>query len=257
MQKKNNSFILALSGILLLASCAKEGPTGPTGPPGPSYTGSITGYVSLYDKYGSPVLTGLTSVKLTLGSSTVVLSSTAAISPNVAGNYLYSGLATGNYSITALDTPLYATTVVNDLNFVVGTLTQDIKLSAIPDSFLTTFSAKESIDSLHDSLTVHATIDTRARNCIVFVNSNSAVGNSTASYLLKYIVAIPANTTTTTILIPRQDLTNAGIASGKMVYYAAYSYVVGDASVYEDLTSGKNVYNAVNTYPLIDSALAP
>jgi hypothetical protein len=58
------------------------------------------------------------------------------------------------------------------------------------------------------------------------------------------------------ISIPAGDLNNAGLFYGEQVYYAAYSYVVNDASVYEDMATGKNVYNAVGS-PLVDSALCP
>ncbi len=252
---KLTSLLFAVFAVLLLASCAKEGPAGPTGPAGPSYTGSISGHVTLFDKYGSPVIGGYSSVKLTLASSTATVSSSSA-SPDNSGYYSYSSVKTGSYSITASDSA-YASKVINNVNFVLGTLNQDVTLSTVPDSFLTAFHARNVTGGLYDSLTFYATADTRVRNAILFVNTSINVGNVPAAYLLKYVVQIPANLSAVVFKIPQQDLLNAGLATGARVYFAAYSYVIADKSVYEDISTGKNVYNAVYPVPFIDSALVP
>jgi hypothetical protein len=250
------AFLPAVLLTILLGSCAKEGPSGPTGPAGPSYTGSISGHVMLFDKYGSPVIGGYTSAKLTLASSTTTVSNSGSAAPDNSGYYIYSSVKTGSYSITATDSA-YASKIINNVNFVLGNLNQDITLSAVPDSFITAFHAQNSTVGLYDSLTFHAAADARVRNAILFVNNKAAVGNLPANYLLKYIVQIPANNTSVTFMLPRQDLLNAGLVTGGKVYFAAYSYVIADKSVYEDLTTGRNVYNAVYPVPFIDSALVP
>src|SRR5579872_4234366 len=97
MLKKNISPILALGVILFLVSCAKEGPTGPTGPSGPSFTGTISGHVRLYDKYGSEILTGLNTVSITLSGSGVITGATT-IYTDANGAYTYTNsVTTGNY----------------------------------------------------------------------------------------------------------------------------------------------------------------
>jgi hypothetical protein len=251
-----SAFLPAVFLTILFASCAKEGPTGPTGPAGPSYTGSISGHVMLFDKYGSPVTGGYTSAKLTLAGSTTTLGTSGSAVPDNSGYYLYSSVKTGSYSLTATDSA-YGSKVINNVNFVLGNVNQDITLSAIPDSFLTALNAKNSTVGLYDSLTFHAISDARVRNVILFLNSNVNVGRVPATYLLKYVVQIPANTTSVKLMIPQQDLLNAGLATGAKVYFAAYSYVIADKSVYEDLTTGKNVYNAVYPVPFVDSAIVP
>ena len=258
MKKRNITAILAIGCITLLGSCAKEGPTGPTGPAGPSYTGNINGHVSLYDKYGSKILSNLDSTTITLTGTTTGASATATVVSDVLGYYGFGIIYTGSYNLTATHTG-YAPTELVNFPFVLGTLTKDIKLSAIPDSFITSFHANHNSGSLYDSLVITVTADPQPRNCIVFLNNTPAVSNFYVNgYLLSYIHTIPANATSVTILVSKDELTSAGFVSGTSeVYYAAYSYVVNDGSVYEDVASGKNIYNAVNTNPTIDSAIAP
>ena len=250
-----NLNLLAVAA-LFFASCAKVGPTGPTGPAGPSYTGNISGHVSLYDKYGSKVLTRLDSVTLSLSSSTTTLSGNAPVNADNSGYFLFKDVKTGSYAIAASATG-YAATVAGNISFVVGTLNRDIALSAIPDAFITSFTANAGIAGNYDSLVLNVSSEIQKRNCIVFVSNTSAVSNASAGHLLTYIISIEPGTTRSTVLIPASDLRNAGIAGGSMVYYAAYSYVVNDRSVYEDFATGKYIYNAVNANPIIDSAIAP
>jgi len=246
MQKTNLYVALALM-IVLLASCAKEGPTGPTGPAGPIYYGNISVHVSLYDKYGSKIFANLNKVSIYLNNTSI------AVYPDTTGYYLFENEPTGTYSLSATDSRFatsdsnFAATILYNVNFVSGTLSQDIKLSAIPDSFITAFTASRT--TLADSLFIRVTPDTRLRNCIVFVN-NSAASNT--AFLLSYRVAVPGDTGTVKLAIPQQDLLNTGLVSGATVYYAAYSYVVNDASLYEDPNTGIYVYNAV--YPVADTA---
>jgi hypothetical protein len=259
MLRKNRSAVLAVCALSMLFSCAKEGPTGPTGPPGPYYTGNLTGFVSLYDKYGSQVLSGY-------GRTLVYLTGPnygPAIPNNrdtIKGQYTFTAIKTGTYTLSISDSSInavYAATKIQDINFVSGTFYQDVKMSAIPNQFIAGFASAKSAVSAFDSLAIYVTPEARDRNCIVFVGSNNGINSGITSYLLHYVVPIPANSPGAILLIPGQDLANAGLVSGKMAYYAAYSYVVNDASVYEDISYGKNVYNAVNDTSWIDSAIVP
>ena len=58
-------------------------------------------------------------------------------------------------------------------------------------------------------------------------------------------------------MIPAGDLYDDGLLSGSTFYCAAYGYVTGDVSVYEDLTTGKNVYNAVSANPVTATGVTP
>ena len=248
--------ILVLGFITLIASC-KKGDTGPAGangtngaqgPAGPSFTGAISGHVDLYDQYGTQVLTGLNSVQLSLNNGT-------AITPNTSGYYIFDSTVTGDYSIAASCTG-YGATLINRFQYLSDTLNKDIKLSAIPSFSVTTFTAYHNTGSLFDSLVFAYTADTRARAILVFANNVSTVTSIPPNYLMYWGHTLPANSTRTALLIPAQDLYDAGFTSGSTVYYAAYSYVVSDASVYEDYVTGKGVFNSVSN-PHTGSATAP
>ena len=247
MLQKYSPAIIAFLIVSLLVSCAKEGPTGPTGPAGPSFTGSISGHVSLYDQYGSQVLARINKVRLTLTNDTV-------IHPDTSGYYIYNSVITGNYSIAVSDSG-YGATLLNYFQFVSGALNKDIHMSALPRFSVSSVTAAENTAAQSDVLTITVPADARDRNCIVFVAGNVSVRNN--NYLLDYVVPVPANSTTATLTVPAQDLYNVGFVTGSMTYYAAYSYVVNDMSVYEDLSSGKRVYNAVDSVAYIDSAVCP
>jgi hypothetical protein len=242
-------YSFAAVAAVFTASCSKEGPTGPTGASGPALTGTLVGHVQLFDMFGSQVYLHLTKAQLFLstGGSALTVDST--------GYYSIASFTTGNYTINATDSGYAATQV--SFNFVSGTENKDIRMSAIPDSFISTFVAYMSASSATDSLVITVLPDARQRNCIVFADTTATTANTPANYLLRYIISVPAGATTVSRSIPAQDLYNVGIASGATVHYAAYSYVIGDASAYEDLTTGRTVYNAVNDSALVAAAAAP
>jgi len=248
MLKKRFPLIIALGLLVLASSCSKNNDN--TTVQQLSYTGDISGHVSLYDQYGSKVLTGLSSVTVTAVGG-------PSVSPDATGYYVFYNASTGVYDFTASDSG-YAYTQTNNFQYLGDTLNKDIKMSAIPDFSPTGYTADTALGALSaDSVVLTFNADTRARNCILFVNNATTVGNVPANYLLVYTKAIAANQTKVTISIPSGDLTDAGIAPGSTIYCAAYGYVVGDVSVYEDQTTGKNVYNAVSSTPLLFTATAP
>ena len=251
MKRKNLATIVLLGVASLLSSCAKEGPAGPTGPSGLTYVGCIAGHVNLYDMYGSKVLTGYDSVRLFLNGNTAY-----EVPDSANGYYIYGSLATGVYNLAAT-CPGYGATRLNNIQFLADTLNKDIKLSAIPDSFVTGFTTYSSTVTKVDSLVLSFKADTRVRYAIIFANSSPAVSNQVSNYLWYKVISISPTAPIVAFTVPEQDLTNTGLTVGANVYYAAYSYVVSDGSVYEDLATGKNVYNAVNANPIIDTAVVP
>ncbi len=233
---------LIFATIITASSCTKKGDTGATGsqgPAGPSFTGAISGHVSLYDMYGSKVLTGLTNVQLTLsGSSTK--------SPDNNGYYIYGPVTTGSYNLLASCSG-YGSAKINNFQFLSDTLNRDIKLSQIPEYAPTSITVYPAVSVTGDSVVVTFNADSRARSCILFMNSNTTVNNEVENYLIAFTKNIVANASRVVFIVPTQDHHNAGLVTGAGVYYAAYGYAYNDASAYLDLTTGKLVYNSVSS----------
>lgn len=254
MHNKFNICKLTIVGFsLAFASCTKDGstgpagPAGPTGPAGPSYVGAIDGHVTLFDQYGSRVLTGLQNVTLSLNGTSVPVDST--------GYYRKGSVSTGTFYITASNSG-YGSTRINSFQFLSDTLNRDVRMSAIPNFSPSAFTVTPQTGA--DSLAIGFPTDTRVRTCIIFLNKGATAGSTPDKYLLVYTRNIPANSNRPVpLVIPAQDLINAGFSSGQTVYATAYGYVVNDASVYEDLTTGKGVYTAVSIAPMTVTFTAP
>ncbi len=253
----SKTLLLAVACLILLGSCTKSGntgatgaigATGATGATGPSFIGAISGHVSLFDQYGSKVLTGLHSVQVSFNG-------TNAVSADSTGYYIFGNVRTGSYYFTATNNG-FGPTRINNFQYLSDTLNRDIRLSAIPNFSPLTLTATNI--TAGDSLAITFAADTRARNCIVFLNNKTTVNGQPANYLLTYTKAIPANSTKpVTIIIPIQDLTDAGLHTGDIIYYAAFGYVVNDGSSYEDLTTGKTVFTPLSASSATATITAP
>jgi len=249
----NNKQLIGVTAIgiaTVFAACK-----GKQGNPGPSYTGAITGHVTLYDQYGTKVNSSLSGIVVTCFSP----AKTATTDAN--GYYLFTGIATGDYTITVHDpnTSPYTYGDNESVNFqyLADTLIRDVKLSAVPSFSPATMTAYLTGATQNDSLVFTITPDTRVRDVIVFVNSNSTVNSQPANYLISYVKAVPANASTFTLLVPANDLHDQGINTGSTAYYAAYGSPVSNSSVYEDITTGKSIYNALSTASVTANATAP
>lgn len=250
--KKILPAVIALCIAFSFDSC-KKGNTGPAGPAGPSFVGAIKGFVTVYDQYGNTSLANLTNVQLTLKGGRTK-------NADASGYFLFDSVVTGAYHITASGAGL-ATTLANNIGVVKDTFFQSIKLSAIPTFNLSTFDVYHNPGSEFDSVIITVPSDTRARNLIVFVNKTADVNNTPGHHVMRIVKPIPigpAWPTTTKIMfrIHASEFNSANIYYGEQTYFAAYSYVVNDMSVYTDPATGKDVYNAVGT-ALVDSQMAP
>ena len=204
--------------------------------------------MAIYDQYGSRVNTGLTNVQLTLkGGHSLYCDSN--------GYYFFDSVTTGSYFISA-GGPGLAATVLYNVPLVKDTTYEEIKVSQLPAYNLNTIHASYTSPNAYDVLSVSYAMDTRVRNCIIFASNRPGVSNQPGHYSLVYVKSMPANSGNISFLVPAQDLNEAGIFFGDKVYYAAYSYVVNDMSVYNDAVTGDAIYNAVGI-PVIDSALCP
>lgn len=209
----------------------------------------------LFDQYGTKVNDGLSGIQVTLSKPATTVTTDAN------GYYLFTGVSTQDYTIMVHDpntTPYtYGDNEAIKFQYLADTLTRDIRLSAIASFSPATFTALLSAITGNDSLVITVAPDARVRDIIVFVNNTATVNNQPDNYLLSYVKAIPANTTTVTLLVPANDLHDQGINAGSTAYYAAYGSPVANASVYEDIPTGKSVYNALSAGSVTASAIAP
>jgi len=259
MKNKKISIAFLVIGTissLFFSACKKDvaGPTGPQGPSGPAFTGSITGFVSLYDQYGTKLTTNVSNVKVSIDNTTQ-----SSLTDNT-GKYSFSSLGTGSYNLSITDS-LYGADKVQNIALLTGQSNHDVKLSAIPTFNLLSVTAVDTVESSVNYVKVRGTVaaDIKAREVVVFFGTASTVSSNPANYTLVYSKAIAANSSTFFVLIPVSDLYGAGLTTGSFAYFSAYPAAVSFSSTssYEDLNTGKTVYNAIGTTPLAANISIP
>ena len=237
--------------IAIISGCKKEvaGPTGATGSAGPSLTGTINGHIYLYDQYGNPMLTGLTGIHDSIdGTSHVALTDST-------GMYMFSNLSTGIYNFSIMD-PNFGTMKVQSQQFVGGgTLVRNVNLSQIPNFTVTSLTAVAS--STNIVLTGTVVADTHVRTFIGFVGATSGTSSSPSTYLDYYTKNVPANATTFTITVDNTALYDLGLTSTTTAYFSVYGAAAGynSTSTYEDMATGRTVFNAISANPAIANAV--
>jgi hypothetical protein len=253
--KSINNIGLIVLIILMLNACKKDpeqGPTGPQGPSGTMLTGNLKGHIFLYDQYGSPILTGLANIKDSMDGTTKFALTDSA------GKYIFPGLITGNYNFTVIKSG-YGMSKVQNMSFLGGgDINRDIKISQIPSFNATSATATATADV---SISINYISDTRSRTFLVFVGKTASVSSLPANYLDVYTITAKAGTITNTpaLVIPAGDLYNLGISSGSTAYFAIYGAASNytASSTFEDLTTGRSVYNAVSTTPATANVVVP
>lgn len=243
--------LVSILSLALLAGCKKKevvGPQGPVGPEGPSFVGNIRGHVSIFDQYGGRVVYNYLPIQ-------VSLSGIGSVGADSVGFYHFDSVTTGNYRLS-VSGDNFGATVVNGVNMLKDTLFQPVTISQKPTFNISTLIASRSTLTTGVQLDLELESDSRLRNCIVFVGKTPDVSADAGTYLLSYTIPIQANRTKVIYTIPVDALNNARIFFGEVVYFAAYSYVVGDASAYVDPATGNYMYTAIGAR-IADSTMAP
>ena len=269
-------FKLSALSIILIATSCKKGDTGPagaagtagaTGATGPSLSGSMEGFVSLYDAAGSKILSNLKGDTLLLtNNSTNAVTKTTTDST---GKYMFANLTTGNYNLTTTKMG-YGTLLAQNIQFVGGGNTyKNGALCQIPTTNVTSAQAVDTAIAATGSSTtstsenyikVRGTLPAAVggSEVIVFVSNvgGTSASGSVTNFSTYYTLAVAPGALTFKINIPTSDLYDLGFVTGNTVYFAAY--LVGgnlNASSYVDLTTGKNVFTALSNAPINTSAL--
>ena len=109
MNKYFAAVLLPVVLIFTISSCTK---TGPEGPAGPLSTGTLTGYITIYDQYGYKVPGDISGVSVSIpGLAGDTITTTAA------GAYTFNNLKTGIYNLVYAR-PGCGTVLANDVSFL-------------------------------------------------------------------------------------------------------------------------------------------
>jgi hypothetical protein len=265
--------VVLTSGILIFSSCTKPaaGAQGPQGSAGPALTGSIFGFVALYDQYGVKQAlnalnpSGPKNIRVTIDGTPY-----RALTDST-GKYTFNNLPTGVYNLTITDTIVhtapalnYAPNCVKNINLVLGASEHDVHLGAIPMFTVTAFAVDTAIKTTADTLTYikvrgSTSFDAQAREVLIFVSGSSSVNYLPAYYTFVTETGITAGKTSYSINILESTLISAGYPSGSMVYFEVYPTGVdySSASEYEDPTTSKTVYNEIGMPAVVCSYLLP
>lgn len=239
----------AFIAVVALTGCKKDGATGPAGaagPAGPSLSGTLEGYVDLYDEYGD-LISNATGVYITIPGKT------GTDSTNSAGIFT-KNLSTGTYELDFAKSG-YGSMKIPSLNFVGGGtqyINAHVQLTQLPTFTLSGFSVGTSTVATNPAVTVTITpgsANAKGRRVIVFFGSTASVSNTPGNYLGYQVINLPATSTSVTSNIGASTtLYGAGATSGNTIYLIAYPIADNsNASTYSDVATGKTVFNNVLT----------
>ena len=250
MKKITKTILSATIIVVALTSCTKtgaKGPAGSNGATGPSLSGTLDGYVDLFDQYGD-LMSPANGVQITIpgktGTDTTINS----------GIFQIPNLTTGTYEVDLAKTG-YGSIKVNSLNFVGGGtqyVAAHIQLTQPPNFTLSGFTVGTSTVALNPGVTFTVTpssSNTKGRKVIIFFGNASTVSNVPGNYLGYQIVNIPATATAIiTTIGASATLYGAGAVTGSTIYLVAYPISDNSsASTYADIATGKTVFNNLLT----------
>lgn len=256
---------LSISVLLLATACTKTGATGPTGPVGangttgpvgPALTGTVVGYVDLFDQYGELLpASAAGEVYLTSPNLSGWKDSTYV---NTAGANTYSTtLTTGTYQFNlSTKTGGFGNYQINSMNVTGGGTqynTTHIQLAQAPTFSVTGLSVGTSTSTTNPAVTTTVTVAggdiAKSRKAIIFFGSASTVSSNPSTYLGYTTVTVSPNSYTVAANIScTSTLFPAGADSSMTIYLNAYpiSYSSG-ASTYTDVNTGKVIFNNIGT----------
>jgi Carboxypeptidase regulatory-like domain len=215
-------------------------------PSAPVVTGTITGFVRLFDPYGNGVYTNLANTLVSIDGTSTTTNTDAF------GKFTFTNLPAGTYALTATKAG-YGTDKLPWVSLVGGTTPAyvgSIKLSQIP-----TFNANAiAVSNTAGTLTVGGTVNgatTYKRTVGLFIGNTASVSSNPANYIAFQSDNIAAAANAYSFTLTPAFLAGLGIPSGSIVYFIAYSINLDNAnsSAYTDLITGRKVYTALGSAP--------
>ncbi len=244
--KKVSLLSLVIAVVSTFISCKKDGPQGPQGAQGasgPSLSGSLVGYMDLYDSYGYMQKSDSVVISVVGKSNTAISDST--------GRFTITNLTTGIYEIDFNKTN-YQSTKLPSVNFIgggtqyMGQSGAKIQMTKIPTFSLSTAAIATTTSSVTYTISA-STTDTKPRKIIVFCGTHSSVSSSPLNYLTTTINNIAIGNISCTGTIPLNTIYDLGFVSGQTAYFIAYPIsVANNASTYLDVSTWKTIYNNIN-----------
>src|ERR1017187_6563834 len=159
---------VVILAMLLATSCTKTGATGPagaaggTGSTGPALTGTVVGYVDLFDQYGELLpASAAGEVYLTSPNLAANWKDSTYVSSGGANTYSTT-LTTGTYQFNVTTkTGGFGNLLINSMNFVGGGTqynTAHIQLAQVPTFSVTGLSVGTSTSEINPAVTTTVTI---------------------------------------------------------------------------------------------------
>jgi len=221
-----------------------NGTTGATGATGTALTGTLEGYVTLWDQYGGRILTNQS------GDTVALVGTTTKVVTDANGFYTIPGLSTGSYNlnITKLG---YGNTMLQNIQLAGGGAAVASTRLSQPSTTVVP-ALLDSIGTTSGNITIYTAItttSTEVRTFILYVGNVATVSYNPATYLTYYTANVKVNGTKLSFTIPKQDLYDAGFTpSTSTVYFAAYGIgALLNASSYADFSNaGRTMFTALS-----------
>jgi hypothetical protein len=243
--------VLPMILMFTISSCSK---TGATGPAGPLSTGTLTGYVTIYDQYGFKVPGDLSGVSVLIPGM-----SGDSVTTTSTGQYTINNLKTGVYNLVYSQAGS-GTVLANNYSFLGGgTIYRNQTMSLIPSFSLFSPYINDTVVATDSGVVIRGidSVNGVARQYIIFGSSASTVSSAPGSYVYNSAVqTIKAGAAAFGVFLTSQELNDAGLAPGTTGYFIAYPYSTGQPT-YVDLSTGKTVYTALGTPTAVFSVMIP
>ena len=235
---KSKSILISIAIIVLVFnSCVKEGPEGPPGASGSALSGSLVGFVYLYDEYGVPI-SDKSGVTVTVDGYIPSLSATT----NSSGKYQIDNMTAGTYDLIFSKTG-YATYKSLSLSFVGGVKPRVFNTTLVQQATTTVSSLTVTFYS-STQFTLACTLAPAIpagylRYLRVYYGKNSTVSSTNYITTAAFGSSVPAFSSI-------RSFDKGNFPSSTSLYVIAYaeSYYT---YYYQDLLSGLNIYTTIGS----------